>query len=295
MARKPKHEEHENHERWLVSYADFITLLFAFFTVLYATSQTDQEKLEAVMNGLNAAFEGGMPHALMDVMSFQEYPPDVPEVVPNHLTSENAEPLIQTIRRNLTGSLSDNVVQIGLVDQTLTLVLPERLLFAKGSAELHPSAFSLLAEVAIALAGQAVSVEVIGHADGVPVSGLPFMDNWGLSTARSVAVVRYLERHRMRPEQMAASGNVVAEENTQSRAVTLRIRVTAPAVSAEVAEAVDPEARRAAATEAARNGTELPEPVPVPTELQPETPRSRVEQPDAGPATPRAVTPAPPP
>jgi chemotaxis protein MotB len=274
MARKPKHEEHENHERWLVSYADFITLLFAFFTVLYATSQTDQKKLEAVVNGLNAAFEGGMPHALMDVMSFQDHPPDIPDLVPNHITAESAEPLIQTLRRNLAGSLSDNVVQIGLVDQTLTLVLPERLLFAKGSAELHPSAFSVLSEISIALAGQPVSLEVIGHADGVPVVGPPFEDNWGLASARALSVVRYMQRHRMKPEQMTASGSVVSEENSQSRAVTLRIRVVAPAASAEVAESIDPEARRAAATAAARAGDPLPDPVSVPPELVPESPRT---------------------
>jgi chemotaxis protein MotB len=274
MARRKKHEEHENHERWLVSYADFITLLFAFFTVLYATSQTDQEKLEAVINGLNAAFEGGMPHAMMEVMSFQENPPDLPDMVPNHLITESAEPLIQTIRRNLAGSLSDNVVQVGLVDQTLTLVLPERLLFARGSAELHPSAYSVLSEVSIALAGQPVSLEVTGHADGLPVSGPPFEDNWGLSSARALSVVRYMQRHRMKPEQMIASGSVVTEENSQARAVTLRIRVVAPAASAEVADAIDPESRRAAAMAAARSGEPLPEPVPVPAELVPDTPRT---------------------
>lgn len=283
MARKPKHEEHENHERWLVSYADFITLLFAFFTVLYATSQTDQKKLEAVVNGLNAAFEGGMPHALMDVMSFQEHPPDIPDLVPNHITSESAEPLIQTIRRNLAGSLSDNVVQIGIVDQTLTLVLPERLLFAKGSAELHPSAFSVLSEISIALAGQPVLLETIGHADGVPVSGPPFMDNWGLASARALSVVRYMQRHRMKPEQMTAAGSVISEENAQSRAVTLRIRVVAPAASAEVAESIEPESRRAAASAAARSGEPLPEPVSVPSDLVPESPRT---------PAPSAVTPA---
>ena len=61
-----KHAEHENHERWLVSYADFITLLFAFFTVLYATAQTDQQKIKAVVDGMNAVFDGGMPDALLD-------------------------------------------------------------------------------------------------------------------------------------------------------------------------------------------------------------------------------------
>ena len=154
MSRKKKHAEHENHERWLVSYADFITLLFAFFTVLYATAQTDQQKIKAVVdgiqkgkrwctrgNGMNAVFDGGMPDALLDMMSTESN--ETVEIQPNHLAQEAAEPLIRTLKRNLQGSLSDNVIQIGLIDQDLTLVLPRRLMFSKGSAELQMRAVSL--------------------------------------------------------------------------------------------------------------------------------------------------------
>jgi chemotaxis protein MotB len=245
VRRKVRHEEHENHERWLVSYADFITLLFAFFTVLYATAQTDQKKLDAVVNGMNAAFEGGMPQALLDVLAMQPEPPDLPEIVPNHLAQEAADPLIFTIKRNLAGSLSDHVVQMGLVDQELTLVLPERLLFAPGSAELHPSAFAVLSEIARLLATAPVTIEVIGHADGLPVvAGGRWDDNWDLAGARSLTTVRYLARHGIPVEALTASANITRLADAEARAVTLRVHVADPAPAAEIADQLAPATER---------------------------------------------------
>lgn len=287
MAKK-RHEEHENHERWLVSYADFITLLFAFFTVLYATSQTDAKKLEAVVNGVNAAFEGGMPHTLMDVMSFQDQPPDNPSIVPNHLTMESADPMMQSLKRNLSGSLSDNVLQMGLVDQSLTLVLPERLLFPKGSAELHPSSYAVLTEVALALKGLPIALEVMGHADSLPVNDPTFVDNWGLASARAVAVVRYLERKDLRPSQMVASTGINPGESREARSITMRVRVEAPAAGAEVAERLEADQRREAVGVAERAGVPLPSPDAPPPELAPESPlrpgTRRVEGPAPAPS-----------
>ncbi len=235
MARKVKHEEHENHERWLVSYADFITLLFAFFTVLYASAQTDQKKLSAIINAMDAAFNGGMPEALLDVLDVQP-PPDVPNIVPNHLTMEAAEPTIVTLKRNLEGSMSDNVVQIGFVDQDLVLVLPERLLFVLGRAELRPSAFGVLTEIAEKLNAAAASVEVTGHADGVPLGpGGLFVDNWALSAERALVTVRYLQKHGIPASHLTASATLSTVENAEARAVSMKVRVADPGPAAEVA------------------------------------------------------------
>lgn len=238
MARKVKHEEHENHERWLVSYADFITLLFAFFTVLYASAQTDQKKLSAIINAMNAAFDGGMPNALLDVLDVDPPPPDVPNIVPNHLTQEAAEPTIVTLKRNLEGSLSDNVVQIGMVDQDLVLVLPQSFLFVLGRAELRPSAYGVLSEIAEKLARSAVSlVEVTGHADGVPLGpGGLFADNWALAAERSLVTVRYLARHGLPAARLTSSATLADGENAEARSVTMKVRVSEPGPAAEVAD-----------------------------------------------------------
>ena len=232
---KKKHEEHENHERWLVSYADFITLLFAFFTVLYATAQTDQQKLEAVVDGMTAAFEGGMPDAILDVVTLKQGS----ELDGPHVNMESAaEPDLRTLKRHLEGSLTDNVVQIGLINQTLTMSLPDTLCFAPGSAELHPASFDVLARIAEAIAPTQATIQVIGRADGVPVNGGLFVDNWGLSAARAVAAVRYLERHGVPVERLTATGSLTSDTDADARTVTFKVRLDQVSGTMEVLERV---------------------------------------------------------
>jgi chemotaxis protein MotB len=233
MGRK-KHEEHENHERWLVSYADFITLLFAFFTVLYASSQTDAKKLEAVVDSMNAAFQGGLPVAVFDGGQGTAHV----GLAETHVTlASDATTLVESMKRSLQGSLSDNVVQLGLVEQDLTVALPSRLAFAPGSADLHPTAFAVLADLARITRPLAVGIEVVGHADAVPVgAGSPFIDNWGLAAARAAAVVRYLESRGISRDRMVLSAAVDTKEDGESRAVTIRLRTDSPRIGGELYE-----------------------------------------------------------
>jgi chemotaxis protein MotB len=225
MGRK-KHEEHENLERWLVSYADFITLMFAFFVVLWATGQADQEKLKKAMGSMNEAFGGGMSNAILDVLSFGTLESGLPSA---GLSRESvSQPELDNLMRNLTGSLSDHTVQIGLVDQKLSIVLPEELMFRPGSADLHPVSFRTLSEIAAALSGSQVKVQVIGHADGLSLPpGARFRDNWELASARANATVRYLQDHGMRPEQLVASAATTSQVGSESRVVRLVVTVEA--------------------------------------------------------------------
>lgn len=237
MGRK-KHEEHENHERWLVSYADFITLLFAFFTVLYATAQSDQSKLEAVVDSMTAAFEGGMPAAILDVA----LPGTDPELNEPHISSQaRAEATIKTIKQNLIGSLSDNVVQIGLVDQILNVVLPEKILFAAGSAVLHPASYETLSNIAAAIKPTSAQIEVLGHADGTPITGGPYLDNWGLATARAITTVRFLQDRGIPMNRLTAVANITPSPNPEARAISFRIRMEEVSPTAEVLHRLYPE------------------------------------------------------
>jgi chemotaxis protein MotB len=235
VSRKKKHEEHENAERWLVSYADFITLLFAFFTVLYATSKSDAAKLEAVVDSMNAAFEGGMPQAVLDTLSMGST--DSP-LDPVHMSLEGAStPTLESLRQNLAGSLSDRTVQIGLVEQSLTLKLPGKLLYAPGSADLHPAAYPLLGDIADALGGTPATIEVTGHADGVPIGdGSPYADNWELATARALSTVRWLERRGLKANQLVAAGTVTMTDDAEARSVTLNVKCDDAAVAGEIVE-----------------------------------------------------------
>lgn len=238
MTRKKAHEEHVNHERWLVSYADFITLLFAFFTVLYATAQTDQEKLQAVVNGLNAAFEGGMPIAVFSDAAMGTAAVGLDET---HVTLvSDTQSLVVSMKRGLQGSLSDNVVQVGLVDQELTVVLPARLAFATGSADLHPSAFNVLTEVARVLGDAPATIEVVGHADAIPVpADSPFVDNWGLASARALAAVRFLQKRGIPSDHLIASCEISTETDSEDRAVTLRIHADSPSLGGDLSDGLN--------------------------------------------------------
>ena len=238
MTRKQKHEDHVNHERWLVSYADFITLLFAFFTVLYATAQTDQEKLEAVVNGLNAAFEGGMPIAVFSDASIGTSSVGLDET---HVTLvSDTSSLVTSMKRGLQGSLSDNVVQIGFVEQDLTVVLPARLAFATGSADLHPSAFNVLTEVAKVLRSAPATIEIVGHADAIPVpADSPFVDNWGLASARALSAVRFLQKRGIPSERLTASAEISTATEAEDRAVTLRIHADTPGLGGDLTEGLN--------------------------------------------------------
>lgn len=234
MSRKPKHEEHENHERWLVSYADFITLLFAFFTVLYATSQTDQQKLEAVIDSLNAAFHGGMPNAVFPSVGVGTT--NVGLIEPHLSIVSDSVTMVESLRRGLRGSLSDNVVQIGFVNQRLTMVLPERIAFAVGSAELHPNAFGVLSEVAKVVAPTPARLRVIGRADATPIApGSPFEDNWSLATARATAAVRFLEKKGIAAPRLVASGEVSGTVSADDRAIVIQIDMDEPTLGRSLA------------------------------------------------------------
>lgn len=233
MAKKARHEEHENHERWLVSYADFMTLLFALFTVLYASANTDAKKMEEVVKGMNSALDGGMP----DFFLKEAPPPGNPESSPliRMLTPESSEPLVNRLKQTLNGSLSDNVVQIGLVDQELTLVFPERFLFGPGSAQIQPGAFPNLRSIASTVAGQPVAVDVVGFADGTRVNGGLWEDNWALASARALATVRYLVKQGVGESQLRACASLEQRTGDEARAVVIKVRVTDSGAASDIA------------------------------------------------------------
>jgi chemotaxis protein MotB len=222
MARKAKHEEHENHERWLVSYADFITLLCAFFVVMYASNQSDPQKAKAVEAGIEEAFAGPLPQLLRDWLHLE----NGGGMLDNHPLAEAvvADLDAEAIKVTLDGSLTDHTVQIGFVEQDLTLVPPARHHFQPGSAELHPSAFAYLASMAEALQGTEGQIEVIGHADAVPVSGSAWLDNWDLAGARAVAAVRYLVGRGVDPSRLTASASVTTGIDPNARAFTVALK-----------------------------------------------------------------------
>ncbi len=215
MARKPKHPEHVNHERWLVSYADFITLLFATFTALYALSKSDADKSKAMAESMRISF-GSPANTLipMSSLDFKAVPSDKPGPSPagkggpkreaTKADMENVKSQLQTML--MTRKLLD-AVNVDVTDRGLVISLKESGFFESGKSEMKWDAYPLLGEIAANLAEYRNPVRVEGHTDTVPMRTRTFPSNWELSSARATEVVRLLSgRFGMDPKRFSAVG-----------------------------------------------------------------------------------------
>jgi chemotaxis protein MotB len=248
MARRRKRQEHGNHERWLVSYADFITLLFAFFVVMFAVSQVDQKKVgrftEAVQNATNVGiFEtsGGEP-----VQKIESSKPIEGKGVP----MEPAPPppvSMGTIRQRLSRSLSAalDAGRLTLVDgrDGLVVRLRDAAFFESASAEIRDEVMPDLEAVARTLKDLNNEVRIEGHTDSLPIRSSVYRSNWELSAARAAGVLTFfvdisgLEEGRMSVagygSQRPLAGNDSPEGRSQNRRVDIVVLEPREASSAD--------------------------------------------------------------
>lgn len=195
MRRRARGGEQENADRWVVSYADFITLLFAFFTVMYAISRVDSAKLGAFVGSTRAAFGPRAPERAKPVIE------GIAPVFPA------AEQVKRDAVRMIEMSGASGVVSVRPDDRGLVLSLGEHVLFDAGRAQVKESASGALAAVAAILRKSGCSAVVEGHTDSLPISNARFASNWELSTARATGVLaQLLERHGVLPERLSAAG-----------------------------------------------------------------------------------------
>jgi chemotaxis protein MotB len=202
-----------NHERWLVSYADFVTLLFAFFTTMYAISTVDARKLTQVVDSMQAAFAKGdlpaPPERIGAGTSPGHATPSSSRAVHPTLVTPPAVPIAE-LKAHLGASLDEQIAG-GLVDlevdpRGLVVSIREAGSFPTGSADLSLVARGLLAEVAGAIRRFGNFVRVEGHTDDVPIHTPRFASNWELSTARATSVVAFLVAQGVEPERLSAAG-----------------------------------------------------------------------------------------
>ncbi|OUR64672.1 flagellar motor protein MotD [Methylophaga sp. 42_25_T18] len=229
MARRRKVEEHENHERWLVSYADFITLLFAFFVVMYSISSVNEGKYRVLSNSLESVFSDS-PRSEEPVqigelsrgegeLSAQPGLPDVPvfsielPALPDYTPPPVPEETIRTINdlsQQLSTALSDLIdsddVTIKKGDDWLELEMNSKVLFGSGEARLETKAVPIIGKIAAILQTSANPIHVEGFTDNNPINTPRFPSNWELSAARSASVVHLLERYGLNPSRMSAIG-----------------------------------------------------------------------------------------
>lgn len=270
MARKHKPEEHENLERWMVSYADFITLLFAFFVVMYSISQVNEGKYKVLSNSLVTAFttSPSAPSARIDTSKSTGQMRTAPataaqvlemkQIMEIRRRQQQAEKLKMVAKAMLTAMeplIKQGLVSVTQSERGVAIEIKSSALFASGQAALELGAIPTLQAVGQELARIPNMVQVEGFTDNTPINTPIFPSNWELSTARASSVVRLLAESGAAPERFIAVGygefrpsdtNNTPEGRSQNRHVTVTI------LAEQEAEAETP----ASASQATKAATE---------------------------------------
>lgn len=269
--RAPVHEEeeHENHERWLITYADMITLLMVLFIVLFAIGQTDLAKFQALKQGLKGAFggpakpnpavDGGSGVLVAGAVLDSPVPQGVGAVGSPAAAREAAAALQQKLAaqhaaaaeqnalraaeqqikaaldaKGLGGDVSFRLEARGLV----VTVVTDHVLYAVGSATLEPQGQAVLDAVAPAIGSLPNNIAVEGHTDDQPIlPGSVYPSNWELSTARATTVLRYLiDTYHLGAARLSASGYadtrpLAPNDNDADRALNRRVEIVVVAAN----------------------------------------------------------------
>lgn len=215
MPRKKQREEHDNAERWLLTYADLITLLLGLFVILYSMSRIDLERYKSLGQALKTVFFGaeGKPAIGGGTGPYEDvYGGSYPDTSESYLTFQ-----IQRALENI--SFEEGTVCVEVEERGIVVRLMETLMFDLGKADLRPEARKLLTGVAPVLirSGRPISIE--GHTDNLPINTPEFPSNWQLSAMRAANVVYYLTRRAGVPDpQLSAAAyaeqHPIAANNT---------------------------------------------------------------------------------
>lgn len=235
---KKHEEEHENHERWLVSYADFITLLFAFFVILYATSAKDVSKAQEFQRSVQKAFRsfvdfGGLEGKYVDSNQSTQFLPPPIDVVPQ----EGAGPqeMLDYVDREMEKELGEqdekNLLDLRTDSQGVRVTIADSFLFDSGSALLKESALLKLDRLSKVFKKTKRKLIIEGYTDDQAIHTPLFPSNWELSAARACTLVRYLIlAHSVDAKLLAAVGYadqhpLLPNDTAENRAKNRRIDV----------------------------------------------------------------------
>ena len=223
--KRRKKPEHANHERWLISYADFMTLLFAFFVVLFASAQADKKKQAMMAGAIAQAFD---PHSKAAQQSKSQIltNPTLAPALNNAMGRAEAQ-----LRAAAAREINSGVVEIRETGGGLTISLRDAGFFDSGSADIRPQALPVLDRIAGALPAMKLRVE--GHTDNVPIATPQYASNWELSSARASSIARLLLRYpSVHADQLSVAGyaefhpvadNTTPEGRARNRRVDLII------------------------------------------------------------------------
>jgi chemotaxis protein MotB len=191
-------ESHDNVERWMVSYADFVTLLFCFFTAMYAISNIDSNKLGKFVDSMRLAFNasGERGNAISVIEGVQVILPDDVEL------EENVRSSLNSIDEE-----SLKAISVSRDDRGVTISVSDKLFFESASAKLKNNATDTLDTIADVLKTMPNMIRIEGHTDNIPMHSARFPSNWELSASRAINVARYfIEKHGLDPMRLSTIG-----------------------------------------------------------------------------------------
>lgn len=222
---------HENHERWLVSYADFITLLFAFFVVMFASTQNDKKKAAAVSDSVRQALSSGpFSNTLSTVLGLGRHDAkraplskaptqerENPPLAPPEAQSPDLIPYFAALEKGLALELQQGKLQVQLLPRGLVVSMREATFFESGAETVSPASIPILARIAAIVRELPNPIRVEGHTDSRPIHNSRFRSNWELSTARGIAILELMrDRFHVPASRMAVVGyaeNAPADTN----------------------------------------------------------------------------------
>lgn len=222
---------HVNHERWVISYADFVTLLFAFFVVMFATANADKGKARAVAEAVKAALDPkANPHAKQIIQQLLQSDKKISPQTAKETVVE-LSPSLNLLQQTLKDEIRRGEIEVHMEPRGLTVSFKQAALFDSGDADIKPSALSAMSKVADAILKLPNQIRLEGHTDNLPIHNDHFKNNWELSSARSIAVLEILtDKFNVPMQRLAVSGYAdvapVADNNSEEgRARNRRVDV----------------------------------------------------------------------
>lgn len=248
MARRvSNHAEHDNHDRWLISYADFITLLFAFFVVMYSISSVNEGKYKTFGDSLNIAFSQQAGSSAINIAHNQTGKIGIPQegahnkvLVDKHTANlveqkrkiqERMKGVEDSLHRVMAPLIAQGQVGVYQTKRGVAIDISASMLFKEGEVKLQPGAVESLQQVAQVLKKEDLAIEVEGHTDDVPIKNAQFPSNWELSSGRASVVVRMIAtegvaERRLTAVGMAANQPIEPNDTPEHRAKNRRVSIT---------------------------------------------------------------------
>jgi chemotaxis protein MotB len=330
MPRRKRHEEHINHEAWAIPYGDLVTLLLAFFVVMYAISSINEGKYRVLSDSLFAAFRGA-PRTMQPIQVGEKQvgsgadikttiveqamidgqprsllaPVPVKTGMPQPSSSDSSGNLAATARARALQQVADqvaramddlvkaNLVVVRRTDFWIEVEIRTDILFPSASAQLESQAVGVIEKLGEALAPYPNPIRVEGHTDNRPIKTLTFISNWELSAARAGSVVRVLASKGVSPNRLAVIGygeNRPSQSNDTMEGRNANRRVIVVILSADAASALSPTAKPADAQAVPAGGAAPGAPESTPAPGTPVEPAVPLDLATAPAATPPSET-----